>query len=61
MESLGIAFAKQLSLREILLLCRILTLILDIGLVLYIGSHGSRFDLEYLDYDHSEFLVASDV
>lgn len=45
MEVLGITFGDQLSPHHIIFLCRVLALILDIGLVSYMGSHGSRFDM----------------
>jgi len=60
MESLGTSLQQSLPLYDILVLCRILTLLLDIGLVSYMGSHGSRFDMEYMAKDHSEFIVAAD-
>lgn len=60
MESLGISLEQSLPLYDILVLCRILTLLLDIGVVSYMGSHGSRFDIEYMTQDYSEFLVTAD-
>ncbi|PVH70398.1 hypothetical protein DL98DRAFT_521650 [Cadophora sp. DSE1049] len=60
MESLGISLGRSLPLYDILVLCRILTLLLDIGLVSYMGSHGSRFDIEHMGQDQSTFLVAGD-
>lgn len=60
MKSLGISLERSLPLYDILVLCRILTLLLDIGLVSYMGSHGSRFDIEYMAQDQSAFLMASD-
>ncbi|CAG8972511.1 hypothetical protein HYALB_00001203 [Hymenoscyphus albidus] len=61
MEILGITFGDQLFPHHVLLLCRILTLVLDLGLVSYVGSHGSRFDLEYFEVDKPEIVVASDM
>lgn len=57
MEHLEIPLKKDLSLYDILILCRILVLLLDLGLVSYMGSHGSRFDTKYMAQDHSELLV----
>jgi Ubiquitin-2 like Rad60 SUMO-like len=43
--------------RDVLILCRTLTLILDFGLVSAIGSHASRFDNDYVGRDCSDFTV----
>jgi hypothetical protein len=57
MEHLGAPLQAVLKVYDILVLCRILTLILDLGVVSYVGSHGSRFDLDFLAQDHSELRV----
>ena len=60
MEGLGISLGQSLPLYDILVLCRILTLLLDIGLVSYMGSHGPWCDIEYMAQDQSASLVAGD-
>ncbi|KAI0869680.1 hypothetical protein GGS24DRAFT_146278 [Hypoxylon argillaceum] len=39
--------------------CRIIAYLLDLGLVCYVGSHGSRFDREHLGYDQDKFEADS--
>ncbi|KAI0145139.1 hypothetical protein GGR57DRAFT_480907 [Xylariaceae sp. FL1272] len=39
--------------------CRIIAYLLDLGLVCYVGSHGSRFDRQYLEHDQDRFEVES--
>ncbi|KAH7357300.1 hypothetical protein BKA65DRAFT_225077 [Rhexocercosporidium sp. MPI-PUGE-AT-0058] len=59
LEYLGAPLTDLLTFRDVLFLCRTLALLFDLGLVSYVGSHGSRFDLNYMQEDHSELLVAS--
>jgi len=47
----------ELSLYDANVLCRVLVLLLDLGLVSYLGSHGSRFDFEYMNQDLSKTTV----
>ncbi|KAK0101072.1 hypothetical protein ONS96_006300 [Cadophora gregata f. sp. sojae] len=42
---------------NLLHLCRTLVLFLDLGLVLYMGSHGTGFDLDYLGEEQREIVV----
>ena len=44
------------SVRSLLGLCRTLSLIADLGLVAYVGSHSSRFDLTYLHEEISNVI-----
>ena len=39
--------------------CRMLALVLDLALVSYVGSHGCRFDLEYIDQECQDIKVQS--
>jgi len=42
---------------SILVLCRKTAILLDLALVSYIGSHGTRFDLDYIQRDVSSIAV----
>jgi hypothetical protein len=57
LEHLGIPLRQPISLYDTLVLCKIITMLLDLGLVSYLGSHGSRFDIEHVSKDCSELLV----
>ncbi|KAI1266425.1 hypothetical protein F5Y18DRAFT_358249 [Xylariaceae sp. FL1019] len=39
--------------------CRVIAYLIDLGLVCYVGSHGSRFDHEHLERDQDRFEVNS--
>ena len=60
LEHLGSPLQQSISLYDTLVLCRILAIFLDLGLVSYMGSHGSRFDIEYVHKDCSTLLVSPD-
>ncbi|MCJ1479928.1 hypothetical protein MMC06_000082 [Schaereria dolodes] len=53
LEQLGVEHSASAldSSASILMICRMTAILLDLGLVAYAGSHGSRFDLEYLKKD----------
>ncbi|KAI3325876.1 hypothetical protein HD806DRAFT_426204 [Xylariaceae sp. AK1471] len=42
---------------DVLETCRVLAYLLDLGLVCYVGSHGSRFDREYFKREIGLFIV----
>jgi hypothetical protein len=55
-KNLKAPLLEDLGTNNTLLLCRVLVDLLDLGLVSYIGSHGTRFDLDYIEQDLSSTL-----
>lgn len=45
------------SIRSILAVCRTMSLVADLGLVSYVGSHATRFDFDYLHKEISGITV----
>lgn len=55
-ETLGLARPKALILAS----CRLIATMLDLGLVSYMGSHGSRFDLDFLGDSRENIVLRHD-
>ena len=61
LDTLGLVHSPGVSRSSdsILELCRLASIFLDLGLVCYVGSHGRRFDVCFLDNDLPAIIVSN--